>query len=333
MARIRSLKPELPSDRKLTTVPRDARYTFVLLISQADDDGLVRAEPRQLLGVLYPFDEDVDSMLLEGWLEELAGIEVIRFRQTRDGMRVIQIANWERHQVIKNRSKPFLLNLLVETSENPVHGSVGSPDGGGSVSGGPGGAESRVLSPESRSQESRVLSPESSVPSEPASRVAEAAAKGADQAEPVAEPLTRSEPLAQVAGAVRKVWWLPDGQAPAGWTMGRELSIWRPILESGVAVDQCIAVIHGASYLQLAGGVYGRGDLEPIDWLKRGEKITGRVFKNTRLGAVPLWTLALEAYDRGPPPAPASTKKPTVGRREKNEPAPLSKLLPAGRGR
>jgi hypothetical protein len=59
MARIRSLKPELADDAKLAGVSISARYSFVLLISKADDDGLIPGAHRQLLGLLYPHNEDV----------------------------------------------------------------------------------------------------------------------------------------------------------------------------------------------------------------------------------------------------------------------------------
>lgn len=154
MARIRTVKPELASDRKLASVSRDARYTFVLLISQADDDGLVRAEPRQLLGTLYPFDHDVSSDILEEWLAELVEIGAVRWRVTHDGMRVAEIVKWGRHQHIKNRSKPFLLNHLTPETETLPQPSVEPTEEGVKQSVGFGGAESRVLSPESR-----VLSP------------------------------------------------------------------------------------------------------------------------------------------------------------------------------
>lgn len=150
VARIRSIKPETATDRKLATVTRDARYTFVLLISQADDDGLVRAEPRQLLGNLYPYDPDVTTDLLEDWLSELVSIGTIRFRETVDCVRVVQIVHWKKHQVIKNRSKPFILTQLADDQET-LPGLYGETTNNGSTpDGGAGGAESRVLSPESR---------------------------------------------------------------------------------------------------------------------------------------------------------------------------------------
>lgn len=132
MPRIRSLKPELAADRKFASVSRDARYTFILLITRADDDGLVRAEPRQLLGELYPHDGDVDEATLMGWLDELLEIGVVRARETTDGAKVAEIVNWDKHQKIENRAKAFLSTLLVKSSRESREGlprvSRGSPE-------------------------------------------------------------------------------------------------------------------------------------------------------------------------------------------------------------
>jgi len=114
MARIRSLKPETPHDRKLATVPRDARLTFLYLVSQADDDGLVRGTPRHLLGQLFPHDEDVTEGVLLGWIEALVSLSIVRWRRTVDGAPVLEIVNWVKHQRIVNRGKPGLATTLAE---------------------------------------------------------------------------------------------------------------------------------------------------------------------------------------------------------------------------
>lgn len=118
MARIRSLKPELPSSKKLAAASIAARYTFILLITQADDEGFVRAEPRQLLGALYPHDESVTADDLEGWILELARCTSVRLRWTTDGARVIQVLGWEEHQAIKNPGKPKISPTLLPLSDD-----------------------------------------------------------------------------------------------------------------------------------------------------------------------------------------------------------------------
>ena len=113
MPRIRTIKPELPSDEAMATVCRDAMLTFVLLITQADDDGLVLASPRQLLGALFPHRSDVTEAMLLAWCEELVGIGCVRWRRTRGGSPVLELVNWNEHQHIKHRSKPVILLTLA----------------------------------------------------------------------------------------------------------------------------------------------------------------------------------------------------------------------------
>lgn len=112
MARIRSIKPELAADRTLAALPIPVRYTFLLCVSQADDYGLLLAEPRQLLGQLYPHDESVNPEMLSGWLERLVEAGRLRWRRTLDGARVLEIVNWGKHQSVKNPGKPLLLDRL-----------------------------------------------------------------------------------------------------------------------------------------------------------------------------------------------------------------------------
>jgi hypothetical protein len=114
--RIRSIKPEITSDRKLASVSRDARLVFIYTWTIADDDGLFRAETRQLLGDLFPFEPSVSPEDLRRLYGELTSIEVIRWRETVDGSLVGEIVNWSKHQHIKNRAKSFLLTQLTDSS-------------------------------------------------------------------------------------------------------------------------------------------------------------------------------------------------------------------------
>ena len=138
MARIRTIKPEIASDVKLAAISIQARYTFVLLISQADDEGLVAGSHRQLLGTLYPHDERVTTGDLLGWVEELVTVGLVRWRSTTDGAPILELTNWTKHQRIDNKGRSQLAGLLV-----PLAATLDSP------------AESRGESP--RTAETRRL--------------------------------------------------------------------------------------------------------------------------------------------------------------------------------
>lgn len=100
MPRIRTIKPEMPRDKKLAGLSRDARLTFVYLMTQADDEGFVSGEPRELLASLYPHDTDVSEELLESWISgELVSAGVVEVLEGKDG-RVIRLVKWKEHQRI-----------------------------------------------------------------------------------------------------------------------------------------------------------------------------------------------------------------------------------------
>jgi hypothetical protein len=71
MARIRTIKPELPSDPSLAKCSREARLAFTYLITQSDDYGFIPAAPRQLVGALFPHDDDLTPADLGRWINEL----------------------------------------------------------------------------------------------------------------------------------------------------------------------------------------------------------------------------------------------------------------------
>lgn len=108
------MKPEMPRDATLARVSRETRYTFVLLWTVADDDGLFVATPRALLGALYPHDPDISEATLTRELDRLREIGRLRAFDTPDGI-VGEIVNFGKHQKLDHRSKPYLANL----SRNP----------------------------------------------------------------------------------------------------------------------------------------------------------------------------------------------------------------------
>lgn len=107
MARIRSIKPELPQDARLAKASREARYTFILLLTQADDQGYFRASPRLLLGQLFPHDTDVTESVLVGWLDELRKLGLLTALDSDDGP-LGHIVNFLKHQKIDHPSKIYL---------------------------------------------------------------------------------------------------------------------------------------------------------------------------------------------------------------------------------
>jgi len=110
MARIRSIKPELPQSESMGNVSRDARLTFVQLFTLADDEGRLRGNSRMLASLLFPYDDGEDGHVLttakdvEAWMVELEREGCI-VRYQIDTAYYVQICNWLIHQKIDKPSK------------------------------------------------------------------------------------------------------------------------------------------------------------------------------------------------------------------------------------
>jgi hypothetical protein len=133
------VKPELPQDAKLASLPRDTRYHFVLLWTIADDAGYFRAGARYLLGQLYPHDEDVTERDVQRMSGELLGAGFVDIVLTPDSP-IGWVKNWSKHQRIDRPSASHLAESFASVPTQAI-----------------GPANAGVLSPESL-----VLSPESS---------------------------------------------------------------------------------------------------------------------------------------------------------------------------
>lgn len=104
--RIRTLKPETWHDERVGKLSRDARLLFVGMITMADDEGRLLAEPSALLGHIFPFDRDAPRKI-ERWLSEITAAGVGQVYEI-DGARYVEFRNWKRHQKI-NRPSPSSL--------------------------------------------------------------------------------------------------------------------------------------------------------------------------------------------------------------------------------
>lgn len=104
--RIRSLKPECWQDERVGALGRAARLLFIGLITLADDEGRLRAQPSMLIGSLFPWDE-VGPRELAKWLDEIVA-EGLIVRYQDEGRPYVAFRNWKRHQRI-NRPSPSLL--------------------------------------------------------------------------------------------------------------------------------------------------------------------------------------------------------------------------------
>ncbi len=100
MARIRSIKPEFWSDQKIVAeLTREQRLFYIALWNEADDQGRFLANPRRLLGIVFPFDEDVSERFIEASLRTLAETERVVLYEV-DGTPYGQLTKFLEHQRI-----------------------------------------------------------------------------------------------------------------------------------------------------------------------------------------------------------------------------------------
>lgn len=99
---IRTLKRSFFTDERLCSVPRAVRLTFQGLIANADDYGRLRADPRLLKAAIYPLDDDITSADMRKEIEQLEAIGCVRHYEAA-GTRYLEIANFEKHQVMARK--------------------------------------------------------------------------------------------------------------------------------------------------------------------------------------------------------------------------------------
>jgi len=102
MARIRSIKPELPQSESMGNISRDARLLFILTWTIADDSGRLRGNSRMLASLLFPYDNDAPD-LIDNWLNELVEEGCIIIYSLGNST-YIQIVKWLNHQKIDRPS-------------------------------------------------------------------------------------------------------------------------------------------------------------------------------------------------------------------------------------
>ena len=101
MARIRTVKPDLFGSYTMATVPVEARYLFVGIFTEADDEGLLIDSAKRLAGAIFPHDEKVTGVKVDRWLSDLHCIGSILRYEAQDG-RYVYIPKWLDHQRISH---------------------------------------------------------------------------------------------------------------------------------------------------------------------------------------------------------------------------------------
>jgi hypothetical protein len=99
MPRIRSIKPDALQHRKVGSLSDRAFRLWVALITQADDDGRVVADPEQLRVLGFGYHRDVTAEDVHLALAEIAKSGLIRLYTVRD-VAYADFPSWRDHQRI-----------------------------------------------------------------------------------------------------------------------------------------------------------------------------------------------------------------------------------------
>jgi hypothetical protein len=103
MARIRSFKPEAPQHRKVGRLSICARWLWFVMVTQADDDGRLVADPGQFRLLAFGYDRAVKDQSVQAWLEEIAATGLLRLYSVA-GVQYADFPSWDEHQRISHKT-------------------------------------------------------------------------------------------------------------------------------------------------------------------------------------------------------------------------------------
>ena len=118
MPRIRTLKPEHKQHRKIGPLSDREYRVWVGLVTEADDDGRLVADPAQLRALVFPYHPRVQVAHLEAALSALARSGLIRL-YVINGTQYAELPSWHDHQSI-NKRVPSKLPPYNDSRSTPV---------------------------------------------------------------------------------------------------------------------------------------------------------------------------------------------------------------------
>ena len=110
MPRIRTIKPEFWGDEKLAPMPPIDRLVFLGLVSLADDQGRLVDNLKTIDGAIFSETEDSSRDSLAALAS--AG-RIVRYTAA-SGQKLIQVANWSKHQKVDHPKRELLHGPTAE---------------------------------------------------------------------------------------------------------------------------------------------------------------------------------------------------------------------------
>lgn len=116
------IDPDFWTDEKLGECTRDERLLFMGLISNADDEGRGRANPKLVKSTVFPYDEDLSSELITSMLKNLDNKKIVQLYIV-DKQEFYFIRNFKKHQVINKKQVSKLPPSPQDTVPQENYGS------------------------------------------------------------------------------------------------------------------------------------------------------------------------------------------------------------------
>ena len=97
MPRIRTIKPEFWSSPGVARMTPLARLTFIGMWNWADDAGRGTYNPRELMGFIFPHDEEMTVAEFRALCAEIRAHVAVDFFEVA-GRHYFEISSWKKHQ-------------------------------------------------------------------------------------------------------------------------------------------------------------------------------------------------------------------------------------------
>ena len=115
------IDPDIWQDEKLSKLDYAGRLFFIGLITQSDDYGKLRGNPKLLKSLIFPYEDN--HIKIENYIKELATLGIIILYNVNQES-FIKIKNWEKYQTLTYKGKdtipePPLINP-EETLNKPL---------------------------------------------------------------------------------------------------------------------------------------------------------------------------------------------------------------------
>jgi hypothetical protein len=271
MPRIRTIKPEFWQDEKLVRLDPMTRLVFLGLVSMADDAGRLVDNVKLIDGFL--FSETEDSA--RDALVTLANLSrVIRYTSA-SGQKLIQIANWKRHQKVDHPS-PY--NLPAPTAEDLEASEDAANSRNIRENGARDSRDSRASINDQRSTTNDLR---------PSTDDQKTADSNESDAGAVRKKLYTDR--AALMGVVREVCYAPDGKPREPRGDATDADILTGWLRKGRSPEEIERAIRGVRLAIDAG---------EIDFAPQKQKFGLKILNHTHSGARHVWEIALDAYGR-----------------------------------